>query len=104
VIPKSEDVDPLASKKLLPCAIAYLAGSIIMSATVQLSCQFGFWAIKIEDIRMKRMLPTKFVACEISVPQVPPKNAFPLGRMLAQITSTAHGDIWGARCFFGKLN
>jgi hypothetical protein len=34
MIPKSQDVDPLASKKLLPCVIAYLAGSIIMSATV----------------------------------------------------------------------
>jgi hypothetical protein len=34
VIPKSEDLDAVASEEFFPRVIAYLAGSIIMSATV----------------------------------------------------------------------
>jgi hypothetical protein len=34
VIPKSEDLDAVASEQLFPRVIAYLAGSIVMSSTV----------------------------------------------------------------------
>ena len=93
VIPEPENLNLLASKKLLTCEISYLASSIVMSATVQLNRQLYLWAVEIEDIRINRMLPPEFLARKVTVPQVAPKKTFPLGRMRSQISSAAHGDI-----------
>ena len=93
VIPKPEKLNFLTNKKFFTLLIVYLAGSIAMSATIQLNRQFYLGAVEIEDIRINRMLPPEFVAREIAVSQVAPEKTFPLGRMPAQIPSTAHSDI-----------
>ena len=67
VIPEPENPNLLAIKKFFACKIAYLASSIVMSATVQLNRQLYLWAVEIEDIRINRMLPPEFVARKVTV-------------------------------------
>ena len=64
-----------------------------MSATIEFEGEFRGGAIEIQNVGAKRVLPTKFVTREISIAQVPPKNAFPFGRVLAQVMSMTHKTI-----------
>ncbi|HMF46702.1 MAG TPA: hypothetical protein VKE29_08515, partial [Candidatus Udaeobacter sp.] len=50
------------------------------AAAVQLDGQLCARAIEIQDVIVERMLAAKFVAREISVPQVSPKNTLRLSR------------------------
>ena len=72
-----------------------------MSATIEFEGEFRGGAIEIQNVGAKRVLPTKFVTREISLPQVPPKNAFPFGRVLAQVMSMTH-KTFNYLAFFRK--
>src|SRR5215510_6603658 len=67
-----------------------------MPAAVQLDGQLCARAIEIQDVIVERMLAAKFVAREISVPQVSPKNTLRLSRPLSQQSSTIHNDSFNS--------
>ena len=50
-----------------------------MPTTVQFDRELCGRTIEIQDVTAEWMLTEKFVACKISVPQMPPKNALSLG-------------------------
>jgi hypothetical protein len=54
-----------------------------MAATVQFDRELRDRTIEIHDVAVQRMLTSKFVACKISVLQMPPKNALSVGFLLA---------------------
>ena len=51
--------------------------------------------IKVRDyfLRVSQSRPKSQLTREISIAQVPPKNAFPFGRVLAQVMSMTHKTI-----------
>ena len=67
MIPESQHNDSMAREEFRPRSIASLACTIIMPAAVQLDGQLCARAIEIQDVIFERMLPAKFVVCEISV-------------------------------------
>jgi hypothetical protein len=68
MIPESQHNDSMAREEFRPRAITNLACTIIMSTAVQFDTQLCAGTIEIQDVIVERMLPPKFVACEISVP------------------------------------
>jgi len=101
VIPESDDLNSVARKELISYAIAPLTAPIIVSATIDFDGEFRGEAIEIQNVGAKRVLPTKFETREISIAQVPPKNAFPFGRVLAQVMSMTH-KTFNYLAFFRK--
>jgi hypothetical protein len=75
MIPKSQHCDSLLGEKLLPCLVAHLAGSIVVPAAIELDRELRSGTIEIEYVWVQRMLSAEFVACEVSVPQMPPQNS-----------------------------
>ena len=92
MIPKSQHNDSMASQEFPPRSIMNLACTIVMSTTVQFDRQLCAGTIEIQDVRVEGMLAAKLVACEISVPQVSPKNMFRLSRLFSQQSSAIHND------------
>ena len=68
MIPESQHNDSMAREEFRPRAIANLPRTIVMSTAVQFDSQLCAGTIEIQDVIFERMLPAKFVACEISVP------------------------------------
>src|SRR5439155_12681607 len=93
MIPKPQHNDPLASQKFRPRSIANLSATIVMPATVQFDRELCGWTIGIQDVAVQRVLTAKFVACKISVPQMPPKSALGAGCLLSQQTSPIHEGL-----------
>jgi hypothetical protein len=83
MIPKSEHNNPFASQKLRSRSIANLSGAIVMPTTVQFDRELCGRTIEIQNVAVQWMLTAKFVACKISVPQMPPKGALRVGGLLA---------------------
>src|SRR6266700_7889923 len=79
MIPKPQHNDPLASQKFRARSVANLSDTIVMPATVQFDRELCGRTIEIQDVAIQWMLTAKFVACKISVPQMPPKNALSVG-------------------------
>jgi hypothetical protein len=71
-----------------------------MSVTIKLDGKMCFRTIEIDDITINRVLPSKFVICEIPIAQMTPQNLFTFGCVLAQITRTAHKVI----LYFGTVD
>jgi hypothetical protein len=61
-----------------------------VSATVQFNREPCGRAIEIEYVIIDWMLATKFVAGEISITQMRPKNALGISRLLSQQATTLH--------------
>jgi hypothetical protein len=53
-----------------------------MPTTVQFDRELCGRTIEIQDVTAEWMLTAKFVACKISVPQMPPKDALSVGCLL----------------------
>jgi hypothetical protein len=67
-------------------SIANLSDTIVMPATVQFDRALRGRTVEIQDVAVQRMLTAKFVACKVSVPQMPPKYALRIGCFLSQQT------------------
>jgi len=93
MIPKPQHNDPLASQKFRPRSIANLSVMIVMPATVQFDRELCGRTIEIQDVAVQRVLTAKFVACKISVPQMPPKGALSASCLLSQQTSAIHEGL-----------
>jgi hypothetical protein len=93
MIPKPQHNDPLANQKFRPRSIANLSDTIVMPATVQFDRELCDRTIEIQNVAVQWMLTAKFVACKISVPQMPPKNALSVGCLLSQQTSAIHEGL-----------
>src|SRR5216117_3311859 len=78
MIPESQHNHSMASQEFRSRPVANLACTIVMSTAIQFDGQLCVGTIEIQNVIVELMLATKFVACEISVPQVSPKNAFRL--------------------------
>jgi hypothetical protein len=92
MIPKSEHNDPVASQKFRSRSIANLSGAIVMPTTVQFDRELCGRTIEIQDVTADWMLTSKFVACKISVPQMPPTSVLSVGGLLAQRSGTIHEE------------
>jgi len=68
MIPESQNNDSMASQEFRPRSIATLIRTVVMLAAIQLDSQLCARTIEIQDVIFERMLSTKFVVCEISVP------------------------------------
>jgi hypothetical protein len=79
MIPEPHHNDSLTSEKFRPRSIANLAHMIVMPAAVQFDRELRGRTVEIQYVTVQWMLTAKFVACKVSVPQVPPKNALNVG-------------------------
>jgi hypothetical protein len=61
-----------------------------MPAAIEFDRQLCRGTIEIEYVAAKRMLTTKFVSREISVPQIPPQGALAFGWLLSQDARAIH--------------
>jgi len=94
MIPKSEHNDPFSNQRFRSRSIANLSGAVVMPTTVQFDRELCGRTIEIQDVTAEWMLTAKFVACKISVPQMPPKNALSLDCLLSQQTSPIHEGLF----------
>ena len=94
MIPESQHNDSLTSEEFGPHSISNLARTIVVPTTVQFDRQLRGRTIEIEYVRIKWMLAAKFIACEISVSQMPPKNALSVGCLLSQQERAVHKELF----------
>jgi len=80
----------MASEEFGARLIPDLAALIIVSATIQFHRELRSRTIKIENVRIERMLTSKFIAGKSAVPEISPKNMFGVGCFLAKQASTIH--------------
>jgi hypothetical protein len=66
--PESQHNDSIAGQEFRARSIANLACSVVMPSAVQFDSQLRARTIKIQDVIVERMLASKFVARETSVP------------------------------------
>ena len=84
VIPESQHDNSMASQKFRARSVANLACTVVVCSAGQLDRQLCTRTIEIQHLIVERMLVVKFVAREMSVRQMPPKNTFGLSRFLPQ--------------------
>jgi hypothetical protein len=92
MIPESQHNNSMARQEFRPRLIANLTCTVVMATAVQFDCQLCPRTIKVQNVIVERVLAAKFVACEVSVPQVSPKNPFRLSGLLSQQSSAIHKD------------
>src|SRR5439155_24557192 len=68
MIPESQHKHSMARQEFRSRPVANFACTIVMSTTIQFDGQLCVGTIEIQNVIVERMLATKFVACEISVP------------------------------------
>jgi hypothetical protein len=72
VVPKSQNHNILARKKIRPFLIERLPAPEIVATTVQLNRETCFRAVKINYVTIHRMLSAKFPALKLSIAKVTP--------------------------------
>src|SRR5215211_2797074 len=90
MVPEWQHNDSMASQEFRSRPIAKLPCTMVMSTAIQFDGQLCAGRIEIQDVVSEGMLPAKFMACKIPVPQVSPKNAFRLRGLLSQQSSAIH--------------
>jgi hypothetical protein len=93
MVPESHHNDSPTSKRFRPSPITNLLRAIVVPATVQFDREFCGRTIEIKDVRVERVLAPKFVACKISISQMPPKNALRFSCLLPQHASPIHENL-----------
>ncbi len=68
MIPESQHNHSMASQEFRSRPAANFACTIVMSTAIQFDGQLCVETIEFQNVIVERMLATKFVACEISVP------------------------------------
>jgi hypothetical protein len=74
MIPKAEHPDSMPGEEFFANTIVQLTRSIIMAPAIQLDLQLRSERIKIEDVRINRLLPPEFVTAEITIAELSPQN------------------------------
>ena len=83
MIPESQHSDSPASEEFRPRSIPNLVRAIAVPTTIQFDREPCGRTIEIEYVGIEWVLAAKFVACKISVPQMPPQNALSVGCLFA---------------------
>jgi hypothetical protein len=92
MIPESQHNDSPTSREFGPHSISNLARTIVVPTTVQFDRKLRARIVEIEYVRIQWALAAKFIACEISVSQMPPKNPLSVGCLLSQQASAIHKE------------
>ena len=71
-----------------------LTQAIVMPTTVQFNRELCRRTIEIQYVTVERMLTAKFVAVEISVAQVAPKDPLTISCLLSQESSAIHESLF----------
>lgn len=74
VVPETEDSYPLSGKKSLSFLIVSQFARFTVLSTVQFDCEPRLVTVKVQDIRIDRVLPTELETGQTPVTQKPPQQ------------------------------
>ena len=92
MIPKSDDCNSFVREELLSPLISHLPTTVVMSAAIQFDRKLRGRTVEIECVRINRVLPTEFIAREVAVSQMSPKNSLTLGCSFAKGAGAVHDE------------
>jgi hypothetical protein len=89
-IPKSQDNNTFALEKSCPFLIERFLACKIATTAIKLDCETRLRAVKIEYVRLDRMLPPKFPTLQMPIAKLTPQESFLRSRILPKVASPAH--------------
>jgi len=92
MIPKSDDCNSFVREELLSRLISHLPTTVVMSAAIQFDRELRGRTVEIEGVRINWVLPTEFIAREVAVSQMSPKNSLTLGFSFAKGAGAVHDE------------
>jgi hypothetical protein len=91
VIPKPQHRQASFGEKTISRSVAPSRFLVIVAASIEFNNEPRFRAVKVDDVRIDRVLSPEFVAAEISIAQTPPQNSFGVSGLAPEVTRAIHG-------------
>ena len=90
MIPETDNRDSLLGQEFIPRFIPFFTDRITVTRSIYLDRQLQCRAIKIQDVRLERVLSSKFILLKVSISEMTPEYAFAFSRILAEMTGKGH--------------